>query len=128
MIWQNRTNAGALLRVMARASSWVGNLDPVARKMGVPSGLALFEIENQPESVCWVRVRERFFSSGIGQPCDEPDVRIIFSNSKIVLAAAEQKLDSLAAVGVGDIRISGLVPLADGLSLVMGRLGVYFRV
>jgi hypothetical protein len=37
------------------------------------------------------------------------------------------EIDSMAAVGTGEITIDGLIPLADGLNFVMERMRVYLQ-
>jgi hypothetical protein len=37
------------------------------------------------------------------------------------------EVDTMAAIGAGDMRIDGLIPLADGLNVVMERLRVYLQ-
>jgi hypothetical protein len=45
----------------------------------------------------------------------------------VAYAAMRDEIDSMAAVGTGEIRIDGLIPLADGLNFVMERLRVYLQ-
>ena len=55
------------------------------------------------------------------------NVRIIFRDASIALAALGNRLDPQAAVGLGDIEMEGYFPLADALNGVMGRLGTLLR-
>jgi hypothetical protein len=45
----------------------------------------------------------------------------------VAYAAMRDEIDSMAAVGAGEIRIDGLIPLADGLNFVMERMRVYLQ-
>jgi hypothetical protein len=45
----------------------------------------------------------------------------------IAYAAMRDEIDSMAAVGNGQIKVDGLIPLADGLNFVMERLRVYLQ-
>lgn len=120
-----RAHAVILFRVLMRAVSIVGELDPIDTP--VPSGLAVVEIEGV-ESACWLRIQDGQYFFGLGVPSAEADVRISFDSVETFLQAAQQQLDSHAAVGLGKIKIRGLVPLADSLSLVMDKVGTYLSV
>jgi hypothetical protein len=65
--------------------------------------------------------------AGWGEPPRRPDVRITFGDVDIAFSALREEIDTLAAVGGGQIKVEGLVPLADGLNLVMQRLGLYLK-
>jgi hypothetical protein len=56
-----------------------------------------------------------------------PDVVITFCDRATGDAAMLGRLDPNAAVGLGKVDVRGLIPLADGLSLVMDRVETYLK-
>jgi hypothetical protein len=95
----------------------------VARKL--PPGLAVFTLpDTEPY---WVSLRDGTVATGAGTPPQAPDAVIRFQDWATAAAALSPGFDNLAAVGRGTIRIEGLLPLTDGLSLVMERLPLYLQ-
>jgi hypothetical protein len=91
----------------------------------LPAGLACFELPDG--NPCWVALRNGTITMGTGAPATTPDARIRFMDWETAADALSPGFDNLAAVGRGRIRIEGLLPLTDGLSLVMERLPLYLQ-
>ncbi len=72
----------------------------------------------------WARWAQGRMTAGVGEPPGgtRPDVTISFVDRDTADAALLGRLDPNAAVGLGKVDVRGLVPLADGLSLVMDRV------
>lgn len=60
---------------------------------------------------------------GLGEPAVPVTVRIAFARLSVVLAELDNQLDAPAALGLGDLVITGLQPLAEKLGLVMQKAG-----
>ncbi len=60
---------------------------------------------------------------GLGQPPAPAIVSITFTRLSVVLAELDNRLDAPAALGLGDMTITGLQPLAEQLGLVMLKAG-----
>jgi len=60
---------------------------------------------------------------GVGDLPASPTVRITFARLSVVLAELDNQLDQPAALGLGDLVITGLQPLAEKLGLVMQQAG-----
>ena len=60
---------------------------------------------------------------GAGSPPAPPTVNITFARLSVVLAELDNRLDQPAALGLGDLTITGLQPLAEKLGLVMLKAG-----
>ncbi|WP_269543238.1 hypothetical protein [Cerasicoccus fimbriatus] len=86
-----------------------------------PQGVAVFQIGENGKQL-WIQLVSNQLESGSGQPPKPADVRIIFKNSQVAAEAVLERLDSMAAVGRGDIKIVGMAPLADHLNALMERL------
>ncbi|WP_309386972.1 hypothetical protein [Cerasicoccus frondis] len=86
-----------------------------------PQGLAAFQL-GENGTPRWINFVSGALKSGVGEPPTEPAVRVIFKDSTIAANAVLDRLDSMAAVGRGDIKIVGLAPLADHLNALMERV------
>ena len=115
-------------RLLIRGTAVIGELDPVARKIArnIPSGLVTFEIDGI-DAACWIRLEGGQLTAGSGSPLESPDARVILSDPEVIFLAMHKQLDSLAAVGSGRLKIFGLVPLVDGLNLIMDRIALYLK-
>ncbi len=92
-----------------------------------PVGLISFTIEGAQKATVWFDHGSHSCDSGWGDPPRRPDVAISFADSATAYGALREEIDTLAAVGTGEIRISGLIPLADGVNLAMERMAVYLQ-
>jgi hypothetical protein len=114
--------AGLGLRPLAQ-----GDVTAQTSLRTLPAGLASFSIEGEPHSTVWFDNGSRDCAAGWCDPPRVPEVRIVFDGVETAFCALRDEIDTLAAVGLGQIRIDGLVPLADGLNFVMQRLRVYLK-
>jgi hypothetical protein len=103
--------------------------DEAARSLllHLPPGLASFRIEGESRATVWFDHDRRDNVAGWCEPPRLPEVCIVFDGVETAFAALREEIDTLAAVGRGQIRVEGLVPLADGLNIVMQRLRVYLK-
>ena len=130
-------NSAAGRRLHARLSLITAGLalhalaegDATARTIlcSLPPGLASFTIAGEPRCTVWFDHGSADNQVGWGDPPRRPDVCIVFADIATAYGALRQEIDTLAAVGSGQIRVEGLVPLADGLNVAMERLRVYLK-
>jgi hypothetical protein len=73
----------------------------------------------------WVEIKNGRVNSGRGHAPRPADVTIEFRNEEIALAALRGELDELAATGSGDLRVRGLIPLAEIVGVVAERVNRY---
>ena len=117
-----------LFKVLLGAIPVIGLQDPPSRhSLGhTPPGLA--EIRAPALDLAgWADWTGTRLTSGTGPAPRAPDVVITFCDRPTTDAALLGKLDPNAAVGLGQVDVRGLVPLADGLSLVMDRVEGYLQ-
>ena len=93
----------------------------------LPPGLASFTIAGEPRGTVWFDHGSADNRAGWGDPPRRPDVCIVFADIATAYGALRGEIDTLAAVGSGQIRIEGLVPLAEGLNFAMERVRVYLK-
>jgi hypothetical protein len=118
-----------LFKVLLGAIPVVGAQDPSSRhSLGhTPPGLAVIRAPAL-ELAGWVDwTAAGRLISGLGPAPRAPDVVITFCDVATTGAALLGELDPNAAVGLGRVDVRGLVPLADGLSLVMDRVESYLQ-
>lgn len=103
--------------------------DEVARNAlrSLPFGLASFAIGGEQAATIWFENAPDGCTAGWSEPPRRPEVCITFRDAGIAFAAMRDQIDTLAAVGCGQIIVDGLVPLADELSFIMQRLRPYLQ-
>ena len=117
-----------LFRVLLGAVPVVAAGDGVSRHTlsHTPEGTAEIRVPAFGQ-VGWVRWAGGRVTSAPGPAPHSPDATITFTDRETTDAALLGRLDPNAAVGLGKVAIAGLVPLADGLSLVMDRVETYLK-
>ena len=104
-----------------------GDREAIGLLESLPPGLAAFRIEGEPNSSVWFDSAATPCVSGWSEPPRRPDVCIVFGSVELAYAAMRDEADTMAAIGAGEMSIDGLIPLADGLNVVMERLRVYLQ-
>ena len=77
----------------------------------LPPGLASFTIAGEPRCTVWFDHGSADNRVGWSDPPRRPDVCIVFADVATAYGALREEIDTLAAVGSGQIRVEGLVPL-----------------
>jgi hypothetical protein len=89
-----------------------------------PTGVAELGIPRS-DLYGWVELKNGRVDSGRGRAPRPADVMIEFRNEEIALAALRGELDELAATGSGDLRVRGLIPLAEIVGVIAERVNRY---
>ena len=55
------------------------------------------------------------------------DVSVTFADPETALKAIGNRIDVLAAIGLGHISVTGLIPLADALGYIFERIPLYLE-
>jgi hypothetical protein len=115
-----------LLSVAVAAIRSLSDHDDEVRQIlqNAPAGMAELGVPSS-DLFGWVEWKDECVSSGRGRAPRPPDVVIQFRNEEIALAALRGELDELAATGSGDLRVRGLIPLAEILGVVAERVNRY---
>lgn len=72
----------------------------------------------------WIKKENGRFTSGLGKP-EQVTARMLFRDLEAARIVLTGKEAGFAAIGLGLIRIEGLIPLVDNVSLIMDRLERY---
>jgi len=92
-----------------------------------PFGLASFDIAGELCATAWFEHAPNGCSAGWSEPPRRPEACITFCDVSIAFEAMRDQIDTIAAVGRGQIIVDGLVPLAEELSFIMQRLRIYLQ-
>jgi hypothetical protein len=85
-----------------------------------PKGLAGFQ---QPGfCVVWLELGPRRLATATGEPPRALDVSMVFSDTATAVAAVQDRLDAMAAVASGRIKMDGYTPLADRVNQLMASV------
>ncbi|MFA6961121.1 MAG: hypothetical protein WC205_10245 [Opitutaceae bacterium] len=110
---------GSLLVGLAAAASWL-RLHPSGWH-GLPArGIAVFVCPLFPAPL-WLDLAT--LTHGTGEAPGPATVRVEFADLATLLAELDNQLDAPAALGLGKLRITGYLPLAENLGLVMLKAG-----
>ena len=125
-----RLHLRLLFRVLVEAVPTVAEDDPVARHTltHTPDGLVELRVPSLGLAG-WMRWAGGRMTSALGPaPAGSaPDAVITFTDLPTADDALLGRLDPNAAVGLGRVDVRGLVPLADGMSVVMDRVEGYIK-
>ncbi len=105
----------------------VGRADPWARRMldDCPDGTVCFRVEGA-DLAAWIAKSPAGLVPGRGEPgAERADALVTFASPKIAMEILTRKREAHAAVALGEIRVDGLIPLADGIDHVLDRVARY---
>jgi hypothetical protein len=121
-----RFHVGLQLGIALRALVELTLHEPRAKRImtDTPEGIAYFSIGAEDYGA-WVEWRNGKITAGKGRPEQIPDVSVTFADAKNALRAIGNRIDVMAAIGMGNIQITGLVPLADAIGYIFERIPLY---
>lgn len=112
---------GSLVVGLAAAASWLRHhSDGPATRDRLGHGTAVFVCPAFPEPL-WINLAT--LTTGTGDAAASATVRVEFADLATLLAELDHRLDAPAALGLGTLRITGYLPLAESLGLVMLKAG-----
>ena len=91
---------------------------------GGPEGLLTFAVGRESEWA-WIDYQRNNTTCGLGKPSRQAEVCVRFANCHLAADVLADHSDALAEVGLGNIQVEGLAPLADNLGYVMQRIRRY---
>ncbi len=101
--------------------------DPWARQMleNCPNGKICFRVEGEDLAASVEKTPQGLHPRRGEDAAREADATVTFASSRVAMEILTQKRDSHAAVALGNIRVEGLIPLADGINHVLDRVSRY---
>jgi hypothetical protein len=111
---------GNLAVGLAGAATWL-RLHPegAARRARLGEGVITFACPALPAPL-WLDLRT--LTSGIGAAPRPPVTEVTFADLPTLMAELEHRLDALAALGGGELRIRGHLPVAESVGLVLNEV------
>jgi len=119
-------HVGMQLGIALRATIELATHEKLSRTImrDTPEGIAYFSVGKDGYGA-WLEWRRGRLTSGKGMPETKPDVTVEFIDADTALKAVGNQIDVMAAIGLGDITVTGLVPLADSLGYIFERIPLY---
>ncbi|WP_232766875.1 hypothetical protein [Geminisphaera colitermitum] len=119
---------GNLAAGLAAATAWLrGHPRGLWHRAPLSGGSFIFDCDTLPAPL-WIQPGTLRW--GAGPPPDAsaaPIAHVEFAHVSVLLDEFDHRLDALAALGTGDLRITGRLPLVDQLSCVMNQAGAILR-
>ncbi len=109
---------------IASAISQIGNHDKVSQASAsyMKDGIIKLSIKNGPTaSIC---VKDHHLTTVKKVP-KAPDASMEFGSISIARDLFDGKVNSLACIGTGDIRMSGMISMLDNMNRILDRVGLY---
>ncbi len=106
------------------AISQIGNQDKIGKVSAsyIQDGIIKLSIKNGPTaSIC---AKDHQLKTVKKVP-KTPDATMEFGSIEIARALFDGKINSLACIGTGDIRMSGMISMLDNMNRILDRVGLY---
>ena len=119
-----RKSTTLMFYVIASALSQIGNRDRIGRASAsyMPDGVISLRINGGPEAA--IGVRDHVLRT-VKSASEKPSAVMEFESMEIARDLFDGKRNSLASIGVGEIRVRGLMPLLDNMNRILDRVGLY---
>jgi hypothetical protein len=116
------------LGIVLRAVTELVRHEPLSKRImaDCPDGIAYFRVGSEGYGA-WTQWQNGRITTGKGQPPTEADVTVTFADANTALKAIGNRIDVMAAIGLGHIQVTGLVPLADALGYIFERITLYIE-
>ncbi len=112
---------GSLAVGLAGAAVWLRlHPDGASRRAALGDGLVAFSCPALPAPL-WIDLSA--LETGVGPAPRAPITELFFKNLDTLIAELEHRLDALAALGGGELRIRGHLLIAERLGLVLAEVG-----
>ncbi len=119
---ERKLAATLMLFAATLGAAIVGQAEGPKLAAKMPDGFAQFEVKGGPSA--YIEKRKTSFRGGKGRPRDY-SMFMSFKDYDIAYRMFVGKLDFMASIPVGDITLSGSLPMADQLSQLMLKVGEY---
>jgi hypothetical protein len=120
-----RIHVNLMLLVGLSGAAVLAKHDPSMAKIAkkLPEGVLMFNV--LPDGPAAHVVVERQYITVYDGPVDDPDSLLSIRDLDYALDVLQDKVDGMAALGSGDLRAYGLLPLADEYNALMEKVGLY---
>lgn len=108
--------------LLPAAVAELGTHDPECRCDFAAFGDFVAQISAPPVASGWIARRDAVMTSGSGEAPGAVDLRLVFRDPEVALAALDGRIDRLAAWVAGEVSIRGMIPLAEALTRAMERV------
>lgn len=109
---------------IAVALGQIGNYDKIGRASAgyIPDGVICLRIKDGPAAA--IGVRDHILRTVKRAP-EKPTAVMEFGSMEIARELFDGKRNSLACIGVGEIRVGGMMAMLDNMNRILDRVGLY---
>ena len=119
-----RTSTELMLYVIAGAVAQLGNNDPVSRASAsyIPDGKMLIKINGGPSATV---IAKNHKLTAVHGPCEDYRSYMSFADINVARDLFDGKINAVAAIGTGDVRVGGMVSQMDNINRILDRVALY---
>ena len=119
-----RISTTLMLHLIGAAVAQIGNEDPVGRASAsyIPDGVARLAIGD--DIAIGIAAKDHSLTA-LHDNLPPASATMRFDNLHLARDLFDGKVHSLAAVGMGQIRISGMIPMIDNVNRILDRVALY---
>ncbi len=113
-----------MLYVIAGAVAQLGNHDPVSKSSAsyIPDGKMRLSINEGPSATI---ISKNHVLEALNEDCDDFRSFMSFSSIDTARALFDGKINAVAAIGTGDVRVGGMVSQMDNVNRILDRVALY---
>ena len=115
-----------MFRVIASSVAQIANYDKVGQASAsyIPDGAILLEIEGLTSAALIAKNHTLTFTDKVPKACTS---FMKFTDVSVARDLFDGNINSVAAVGLGDVRIGGMIPQIDNVNRILSRVELYLR-
>ena len=119
-----RVSTLLMFHVVTGAVSQIGNEDKIGRASAsyIPDGVAHLQIG---DDIAVAIVSKDHRLTAIHENLPPADAVMRFEDLQLARDLFDGKVNALAAVGMGKVRISGMIPMIDNINRILDRVALY---
>ncbi len=124
-IFRTRSTA-VMFHVIASAVAQIANQDKVGQASAsyIPDGAICLEIEGLASAALIAKDHTLTYTDKVPNACTS---FMKFADASVARDLFDGKINSVAAVGLGDVRIGGMIPQIDNVNRILSRVELYLR-
>ncbi len=121
-----KQSTAVLFRVIASSVAQIANCDKIGQASAsyIPDGTILLEIEGLTSAALIAKEHTLIFTDKVPKACTS---FMKFADVRVARDLFDGKINSVAAVGLGDVKIGGMIPQIDNVNRILSRVELYLR-
>lgn len=117
-----------MIYAAARGAAIIATMDEEASHFAAASPDGTILIKVLPDGpAAYITKKGATITAGKGIPQGGVDAAMEFKDIDTAYGVLSGSLDAMAAIGSMDVKLSGMIPLVDGLNVALAKLGKFFE-